>query len=192
MESNIIGDVESELKKAAGAVEKILPRDLPSDTREVAALAQEAASTVEKIDPALSPLIDGLESAFKTGVDSLNVLREKIDALKSAATVKTPVVTEPEPVDPAPAESEPATTSAGTEPASTDPTPPVEESTSDEVDPPVPSEAASSSAPATTEASAPVPAAVVDDAPTTSALAIFKTLTPAEQAQFLADLAAQS
>jgi hypothetical protein len=97
VESNIVGDVESELKKAAGFVEKILPRDMPSDTREVAALAEEAASTVEKVDPALSPFINGLEAAFKTGVDSLQVLREKIDDLKGHAVVKAPVV-EPEPV----------------------------------------------------------------------------------------------
>lgn len=81
MESNLVKDVE-------GFVDKILPRDLPSDTREVAALAEEAKKYVVEIDPAFADVLSGLDSAYAAGKDALNVLAEKINAVKEAAKVK--------------------------------------------------------------------------------------------------------
>jgi hypothetical protein len=194
VESNIVHDVESELDKAAGVIKKILPRDLPSDTREVAGLAEEAATTVEHLDPALTPLIDGLESAFKSGVDALNVLREKIDALKSHATVKSPVV-EPAPVEPEPVvdpTDPPAAVNVPPTVASLpDPAPPIVDPTT--VVPPTP---VSDPTPVVASDPGSVTSGDVDltgsvaalDTTAAGQLAAFKAMTPDEQAEFLAAL----
>jgi hypothetical protein len=92
------------------AADKVLPRDRPSDTREVTALAREAEKYVVEIDPAFSEVLDGLDSAYKAGLDALNVLAEKINALKEAAVVKKPLdptPTDPTPVDPTPVDPTP-------------------------------------------------------------------------------------
>lgn len=198
VESNIVTDVEADLKRAAGAVERILPRDLPSDTREVAALAEEAASTVEKVDPALSPFIEGLESAYKSGVDALGVLREKLDALKGHAVVKEPVEVAPAPVETAPAPVDPVTPTTDTAPTEvlptpvSDPTPSTGPSTEDDptvvaVDPTLAVAATEPVEPSTvsvpdTAATSPVGEDVAEG----DVVAAFAALTPDEQAAALA------
>jgi hypothetical protein len=212
VESNLITDAEK-------IVDKVLPRDLPSDTREVAALAEEAAKGITEIDPAFAPVLTELDNAVKGFEGAFDFLKSKVEKVKAAATVTTPA---PAPVEPlvdgrtttpaeptaplpepiaaeappteappaAPAETSPATESGGTEAVSTDPTPPVAESTAPEPVDPTLRAAASSSPLPTTEASPSAPAdAAGDDPPTAAAMAAFKTLTPAEQAQFLMDLA---
>jgi ribonuclease E len=193
VESNLIKDVE-------GVVERILPRDLPSDTREVSALADEAAKWAVEIDPALAPVVAGLDQARKVLSDAFNVLDEKINAVKKAAVKKAPV-SAPVAADPTvpPAVPEPSVPSSppvAEEPEPVAPPTPVSEPipspVSDSESAPTPSEGEaipptetseepSSSVP-TTEASPSEPVSAAEN----DALTAFAALSPAEQAAFLA------
>jgi hypothetical protein len=198
VESDIVGKVESE-------VEKVLPRDLPSDTREVTALAEEAAKGVVELDPEFAPVLEEIENAFK-GIDTaFDFLKGKVEKFVDVAKAKTtppapvPAPAPAEPVDPTPVATEPAPSSppVSTPPAETpadpspapDPDAPISPLTPS--DPVTPTTDSTSTDDPPTPDSDPTPSAATDpDEPTASALATFKSLTPAEQAAFLQSLAA--
>ena len=104
--------MESDLEKT---VERILPRDLPSDTREAAALADEAAKGIAELDPAFAPVLEEVDNAVKGIETAFDFLKSKIEKVKAAATVTTPAEDPTTPV--VPTEDAPSSAPASSAPA---------------------------------------------------------------------------
>lgn len=106
--------------KVLGTADKLLVQDLPHDTREVAALAEDAAKVLVQLDPELEAIFQGVGDAGNAVEGWLTELGTRLGELKAAVATR-PVpqpapapVGEPseppatEPVEPEPA-GEPAT-----------------------------------------------------------------------------------
>jgi hypothetical protein len=123
--SDLVHAVEKDLGGVVGKVEKLLPAGLPSDTREVAALAEDAAHVAVTLDPELEPIFQAIGSVGNTIEGALAELGTHIGTLKvklaqrAAAPVSVPGVPAgaapvgiPDPGAPQPA--------AGPQPSTTD------------------------------------------------------------------------
>lgn len=80
-------------RDVAGAVDKLLPAGLPSDTREVAAIAEEAGKVAVTLDPELEPIFQAIGSVGNTIEGALHELGVHIGNLKTklAARAAAPV-----------------------------------------------------------------------------------------------------
>ena len=206
--------MESDLVKGAEhVVDELLPKDRPSDTRQVSALqraAEDAAHVAEgaapvaeavvgALDPGLEPIFAEVELAIHGVVDSVATVLDKLDGAKHAVAAKVAeALATPPPLEVAAPTDTVATSGSVTEPQPTNadgtPIPTPDAAPTGDVGDPAAADPTNGGSPADSS-TVPAPdaaAAAPADPALDTALADFAALSPSEQGAFLAKLSAAS